>query len=191
MPSSSARSAKTNTSPRVWPTMPCTSGWVLSPATSSTAPAFSASCGNALDLLHEGTGGIMVGDAARIQLVVHGARHAVTADDHLVPGGHMRRWLSATRAPFFCISSTACGLWISGPRVATLQPFVQQAIGQVHRPLDTKAEPRRLWQLGSPLRSPHRPIFSHASSRACLLARSFLVSRRLSMANCSAGIGSP
>ncbi len=64
----------------------------------------------------------MVSDAARIQLVVHGARHAVAADDHLVPGGHIGDGIRHKGTLFFCISSTACGLWISGPRVATLQP---------------------------------------------------------------------
>ena len=38
-----AKSLKMNTSPRVCPTMPCTSGWDTSPATTSVAPAASAS----------------------------------------------------------------------------------------------------------------------------------------------------
>ena len=47
-------------------------------------------CGNALDLLHKGAGGIVVRDAAHLQLVVHAAGHPVAADDHLIAIRHLR-----------------------------------------------------------------------------------------------------
>ena len=40
-------------------------------------PLFFGLGGNALDLLHKGAGGIVVRDAARLQLVVHAAGHPV------------------------------------------------------------------------------------------------------------------
>lgn len=84
----------------------------------------------------------MVGDAARIQLVVHSARHAVTADDHLVPGGHIGDGIRHKGTLFLHILHS---LRVMDQRAegGHLAAFVQQAIGQVHRPLDTKAEPRR------------------------------------------------
>ena len=143
--------------------------------------------GNALDLLHKGAGSVMVRDSSSFQFIVYAAGYPVAADDHLAPGGHILHGVYhlCTLAPHILHR-----LRVVDQRAQRryLMPLGQQAVGQFHGTVHTKAEPCRFRQTDLHF---YAPIFSHASSSACLLARSFLVSRRPSMANCAAGIGSP
>ncbi len=104
----SSRSLKTNTSPRVCPTMPCTSGWVSSPATSSTAPSASALAAMFWIFFTKGQVASWYDQAALLQRIVNAAGHAVAADDDLVPGGDVIH-VSATIAPRRSMSATPAG----------------------------------------------------------------------------------
>ena len=140
-----------------------------------------------LYLLHEGAGSVVVNEAALLQRIVDAAGHAVAADDDLISGGDVVHRIDHQRTTPLHVGH---GLRVVDERAQRchLVPLVQQVVSQLHRAVHTEAEPRRLRQTDL---HTHPPNFSHASNSACLLARRVFKSRRLSIANCAAGIGSP
>ena len=110
--------------------------------------------GDALDLLHKGTGGVMVADTAGRQLVINAAGHAVAADDYLVPGRHILHGVHHLCALALHILHR---LRVVDQRAQRSDPvpLCQKSIGQLHGAVDAKAEPRRFGNSDLHLLCPH------------------------------------
>ena len=158
-----------------------------------------------LYLLHEGAGGVVIGTAPGVQLVVNAAWDAVAADDHLVACRDIRGGVCYQCAPALEVFY-GLGIVDEGAEGGHLAALIQQTVGQLDRAVHAEAETRSLCKsdfhctllnstspssLAMTERASRHYNSLHASRTACLFSRSFFMSRRPSIANCAAGMGSP
>ena len=101
--------------------------------------------GDVLDLLHKGAGCIVVDQGALLQRVVDAAGHTVAADDDFVPGGDVIHRVGHQRPPALHIGHSL-RVVDERPQRCHLVALIQQVIRQLHRPVHTEAEARRLRQ---------------------------------------------
>ena len=96
-----------------------------------------------LYLLHEGAGGVVIGTAPGVQLVVNAAWDAVAADDHLVARRDISGGVCYQCAPALEVFH-GLGVVDEGAEGGHLAALIQQTVGQLDRAVHAEAETRSL-----------------------------------------------
>ena len=96
-----------------------------------------------LYLLHEGAGGVVIGTAPGVQLIVNAAWDAVAADDHLVARRDIRGGVCYQCAPALEVFY-GLGVVDEGAEGGHPAALIQQTVGQLDRAVHAEAETRSL-----------------------------------------------